>query len=456
MSLNIIILAAGQGKRMCSKLPKVLHTLAGKPLLQRVVETAAQLHPTAIYVVYGHQGEQVRTACQKLPVQWVEQTAQLGTGHAVAQVLPLLNDCDQALILVGDTPLITAETLQKLIAATPANTVGLVTAILANPTGLGRVLRNADQKILGIVEEKDASETQRQIKEINTGIILAPVQHLRRWLAQVKNNNAQGEYYLPDIISMAVQEGISITTFTATSSYEVQGINDRAQLAELERYHQRNVAQQLMLKGVTLLDPQRFDLRGDLEIAADVTIDVNVIIEGKVSIGANSYIGPHSVLRNVIIGDNVTINSHCVMEDSEIGAGCIVGPFARLRPGAQLAAGAHIGNFVEVKKSSIGAGSKINHLSYIGDATIGQDVNIGAGTITCNYDGVNKHQTIIGDNVHIGSDTQLIAPVSVGAGATVAAGSTVAKDVPAGALTLTHKLEQRIVKDWRRPEKIQK
>lgn len=444
MTLNIIILAAGQGKRMKSHLPKMLHTLAGKTLLQHVVTAAEALSPTTIYVVYGHGGNEIRAHGKQLSVQWVEQQQQLGTGHAVTQVLPLLTQEGRVLVLVGDAPLISPALLQKLLTETPPNEVGVITAIVPDPAGLGRILRDVNGKVIGIVEEKDTTIEQKKIQEVNSGIIVAPLECLHRWLPKLQNHNAQGEYYLPDIMTMAVAEGIPITAIPADSYYEVQGVNDRAQLAMLERYYQRQLANNLMLAGVTLRDPERFDVRGTLEAARDVTIDVNVIIEGNVSIGKNSSIGPNTILRDVKIGENVTIKANSIIEEAEIANDCIIGPFARIRPGTKLDRGVHIGNFVEVKKSIVGTGSKINHLSYVGDATVGCEVNIGAGTITCNYDGVNKHQTIIEDRVFIGSDTQLVAPVTIGHDAIIGAGSTVIHDAPAEALTLTQRLEQRV------------
>ncbi len=449
MTLNIIILAAGQGKRMLSDQPKMLHTLAGKSLLQHVVTAAEALHPTAIYVVYGHGGVEIRKECQHLPVQWVEQQQQLGTGHAVAQALPLIDNESPVLILLGDVPLITPDLLQKLLAETPPDGVGWVTVNMPDPSGLGRILRDAKGKIIGVVEDKDATTEQSKIQEINTGIITAPVNCLKRWLPQLKNHNSQGEYYLPDILPIAVAEGITITSVQAASTYEVQGVNDRVQLALLERYQQRRLANKLMLAGVTLRDPERLDIRGDLQVANDVTIDVNVIIEGTVSIGKNTIIGPNTFLRDVKIGENVVVKANSVLEETEIANDCIIGPFARLRPGTKLDAGVHIGNFVEVKKSTIGATTKINHLSYVGDATVGRGVNIGAGTITCNYDGVNKHQTIIEDRVFIGSDTQLVAPVTIGHDAVIGAGSTITRNAPAETLTVTQRLEQRALKKTR-------
>jgi len=455
MLLNVIILAAGQGKRMQSRLPKVLHSLAGKPLLEHIVITAQSLNPKDIYIVYGHGGAQVREHLQHLAINWVEQAQQLGTGHAVQQAIPKINDDTQVLVLVGDAPLITTGTLQKLIAQTPANCVGIVTVTTPNPSGLGRIIRDQKNNVMGIVEEKDASTTEKQIQEINSGIIIAPAKKLKMWLAALKNNNQQAEYYLTDIIGMAAAENISITTISAISCEEVQGINDRIQLAQLERYYQLQQAQKLMLQGVTLIDPQRFDVRGELICAADVTIDVNVIIEGKVTLGPDSYVGANTILRNVTAGKNVIIKPNSIIEDATIGNACTIGPFARIRPGTVLADGVHIGNFVEIKNSTIANQSKINHLSYVGDAAIGQSVNIGAGTITCNYDGANKHQTIIEDDVFVGSNTALVAPITVKKGSTIGAGSTISRDVPANSLALT-RAETRSIPAWKRPIKKQK
>lgn len=452
MTLSIVVLAAGLGKRMCSTLPKVLHPLGGKPLLTHVITAAQALQPAGIYVIYGHQGERVRTQLADLNVQWIEQTQQLGTGHAALQAMPYLKGEQRILILFGDGPLISPQTLQKLLHNTPENNLGLLTVNLPDPTGLGRMLRDAAGKVLAVVEEKDATLEQKKISEVNGGIMLAPLGCLRRWLDALNNNNAQGEYYLPDIIAMAVKENMAITTMMPDAIAEVQGVNDRAQLAALERIYQQQQAEKLMLAGVTLRDPNRFDLRGDAQIAADVTIDINVILEGTVTIGAGSYIGPNCLLTNVEIGTNVQIKANSVIENAIIAENCVIGPFARIRPETVLAAGVHVGNFVEIKKSKVAQGSKINHLSYVGDATVGAGVNIGAGTITCNYDGVNKYQTIIGDDVFIGSNSQLIAPVTIGEGATIGAGSTIVRNAPAGTLTLS-RAEQKTVAGWRRKKK---
>ena len=452
MALKVIILAAGQGKRMYSSLPKVLHPLAGKPMLQWVIEAAQSLEPEAIYVVYGHEGEQIRAFFQAAPVQWIHQTAQLGTGHAVSQVLPYLNPDDKVLILCGDVPLISSQTLTLLTQALNQKTLNLVIAKLDNPTGLGRIIRNERADILGIVEEKDATEPQRTIKEIYAGILATSAANLLSWLPNLSNANAQQEYYLTEIVDFAVKDGCAIQGVFATAPEEIQGVNTRSQLIQLERYYQQQQAERLLNAGVTVLDPARFDLRGELIVGQDVVIDVNVIIEGKVVIGNGCYIGPNSLLKNVQIADHVEVLANCVLEDAVIANHCTIGPFARLRPGSQLAEGAKIGNFVEIKQAIIGYKSKVNHLSYLGDATLGTHVNIGAGTITCNYDGANKHHTEIGDHAFIGSDTQLVAPVKIGEWATIGAGSTITKDVPPDQLSLS-RVKQQIISGWQRPVK---
>jgi len=437
---------------MCSALPKVLHPLAGRPLLEHVIHTARQLQADHIYVVYGYGGSAVPQALEQLAVGWVEQAEQLGTGHAVSQAMPSVPDGDTVLVLYGDVPLISTATLQRLIVAVSDSSLGLLTVHQHDPRGYGRIVRNADKRVTRIVEEKDATSDERSISEINTGMIAAPAARMRAWLAKLENNNAQKEYYLTDVIALAVQDGIVINTVEPDKVAETMGINNKAQLAELERYYQRHEAERLMLEGVTLLDPLRLDVRGELSLGQDVVIDVNVILEGKVTLGNRVRIGPQVVLRNASIGDDVEILSHCVIEDATIEAGCRIGPFARIRPETKLAAGVHIGNFVEIKKSSVGAGSKINHLSYIGDATVGREVNIGAGTITCNYDGANKHQTVIEDGAFIGSDTQLVAPVTVGAQATIGAGSTITQDVAPKTLAVS-RVKQSTVPGWKRPVK---
>lgn len=452
MTLSTVILAAGQGKRMHSETPKVLHKLAGKSLLEHVIQTAHSFSTEAPIVIYGHQGEKIRHQLAALNVQWLEQPQQLGTGHALLQALPLIPDNQPVLVLYGDVPLITAATLQKFIAATPANTLGIITANFNNPTGLGRIIRDTSGKILRIVEEIDADEAQREIKEINSGIYLIPSSLLKKWLPTLQNKNSQGEYYLTDIIALAAAEKIAIESTQPNAAEEVQGVNDRLQLATLERFYQQEYAKKLLRQGVTIVDPARIDVRGELSIGQDVIIDINVIFEGHVKIGNNCVIGANTILRNVIIGNNVEIKSHSVLDGAEISEQSIIGPFARLRPGTVLGPQTHVGNFVEIKNSDIGLGTKINHLSYIGDSEIGKHVNIGAGTITCNYDGVNKHRTIIGDNAFIGSDSQLIAPVTIGEGATIGAGSTITRDAPAHELTIC-RTPQRSVKNWQRPKK---
>jgi bifunctional UDP-N-acetylglucosamine pyrophosphorylase/glucosamine-1-phosphate N-acetyltransferase len=449
--LKTIILAAGQGTRMRSKVPKVLHKLAGKPMLERVIETAQTISPS-ISIVYGYQGDTVKTALSSYNINWVHQAEQLGTGHAVKQSVLDNESADQILVLLGDTPLITTQTLNALRENTAKNEVGIVTVHLENPYGLGRILRDKNNHIVGIVEEKDATDEQKKITEINTGIMLLPTQHLKQWLAKLKNNNAQKEYYLTDIFAMAVAEKVAIKNVSPQFIEEVMGINTRVQLAHLERVYQQRAAEQLMLSGVTLLDPSRFDLRGTLTCAEDVTIDVNVIIEGNVSIGRGTSIGANTSLKNCTIGENVVIESNVVIDDSTVGNHCTIGPFARLRPGTQLAEKVKVGNFVETKKAIVGEGSKLPHLSYIGDADIGKHVNIGAGTITCNYDGVNKFKTTIHDGAFIGSDSQLVAPVTIGEGAYIGAGSTITKDAPAQKLTIS-RAKQITIEGWKPPKK---
>ncbi len=451
MSLEIVILAAGQGTRMRSTLPKVLHPLAGRPLLEHVIGTARQLEARAIHVVYGHGGELVRERLGGLDVNWVEQAEQLGTGHAVAQAMPAVGDDARVLVLYGDVPLIGADTLRRLAVAA-ADGLGLLTAELDDPTGYGRILRDGEGRVVGIVEHKDASPEQLAIREINTGFLAAAAADLRRWLGALSNDNAQGEYYLTDIVGMATAEGLPVNAVPPGAIDEILGVNDRAQLAHLERAFQRREAERLMRAGTTLLDPARFDLRGSLQAGCDVTIDVNCVFEGEVVLGDEVRIGPNCLLRNVRVADRVEILANCVIEDAVIGAGARIGPFARIRPGTRLAEQVHIGNFVEVKNADIGAGSKVNHLSYVGDADIGSRVNVGAGTITCNYDGAYKHRTVIGDDAFIGSDTQLVAPVKVGAGATIGAGTTLTKDAPPGELTLS-RVPQQTRKGWKRPVK---
>ena len=453
MGLSIVILAAGQGKRMNSDLPKVLHKLAGKALLDHVTTTALKLDPSQPpIVIHGHQGDVLRHQLAFLNVTWIEQTKQLGTGHALQQALPQIPSGDRVLVLYGDVPLISVETLKQFILSTPANALGIITASLPNPTGYGRIIRNDGNKIINIIEEKDANEKERQIQEINSGIYLIPAAHLQKWLPQLRNDNAQQEYYLTSIVHFAVKENIEISSIKPKAHEEIFGINDRLQLSALERVYQRQIAERLMLQGVTICDPNRLDIRGEVIIGKDVTIDINVILEGRVVIGNQCTIGPHTILRNAILGDHVEIRANSIIDGSEIANDCIIGPFARLRPGTELAASVHVGNFVEIKNGIIGEHTKINHLSYIGDSHIGKRVNIGAGTITCNYDGVNKHHTHIGDEAFIGSNSQLVAPIKIGEGATIGAGSTITRDAPANQLTLC-RATQRTIASWQRPPK---
>lgn len=452
MSLAIIILAAGKGTRMKSAKPKVMHTLAGKPMLQHVIDTAKQLSPSQLAVVCGNGADEVVPYLQNQQIDVVMQHEQKGTGHAVEQAKASFADSEQVLVLYGDVPLITTETLQDLIESGDNNSLKVLTAILEDPTGYGRIVRDYDDNMLCITEEKDADEEIKLINEINTGIMCIPAKWLTEALSQLDNNNAQGEYYLTDLIAKAVNQGIEINSITCEDEMEVAGINNRVQLAEVESYYQQLKATELMMSGVTFRDPARVDIRGDIKAGQDITIDINVIFEGNNTIADNVSIGAHCIIINSIIHEGAEILPNSIIENAEVGTNCSVGPFARLRPGTKLAAKAKVGNFVEVKNANIGLGSKINHLSYIGDTDMGADVNIGAGTITCNYDGANKHRTVIGDRVFVGSDTQLVAPVTVEDGATIGAGSTIRKTAPADALTLT-KSEQKTVKGWQRPVK---
>ena len=436
--MNVVILAAGKGKRMYSDLPKVLHPLAGKALLAHVIDTSRQLGAARICVVYGHGGELVRETLDAPDLNWARQEPQLGTGHAVLQAMPALaGTTASTLVLYGDVPLTRAATLQRLIDAAGGDALGLLTAHLDNPRGYGRIVR-VDGKVVRIVEEKDADDAERAIREINTGILVAPTAALARWLPGLGNRNAQGEYYLTDIVALAVAEGMPVVTAHPDAGWETEGVNSKVQLAQLERVYQRNLAERLLEQGVTLADPSRIDVRGELVCGRDVSIDVNCVFEGR-----------------VVLGDGVRIKANCVLEDAVVGAGSIVGPFARLRPGTELGREVHIGNFVEVKNSSIADQSKANHLAYVGDATIGSRVNVGAGTITCNYDGANKFRTVIEDDVFIGSDTQLVAPVIVGRGATLGAGTTLTRDAPPDQLTVS-RAKQVSIPGWKRPVKKKK
>jgi bifunctional UDP-N-acetylglucosamine pyrophosphorylase/glucosamine-1-phosphate N-acetyltransferase len=448
--MNVVILAAGQGKRMHSDLPKVLHPLAGRPLLAHVLATARALAPQRIVVVYGHGGERVRDAFTDSGVHWALQEPQLGTGHALGQALSALGADARTLVLYGDVPLTAAETLRALVVAAGEG-VGLLTVDLEDPAGYGRILRE-DGRVTRIVEHRDATPSERAIREVNTGIMVLPTARLAGWLGALSNANAQREYYLTDVVAMAVREGLPVAAVQPRHVWEILGVNSKVQLAELERIHQREQAQRLLERGVTLADPARIDVRGELECGRDVFIDVNCVFEGRVVLGDGASIGANCVLRDLTVGPGTRIEPFCHLEHSDIGGACRVGPFARLRPGVTLGERVHIGNFVEAKGSSIGDGSKANHLSYVGDTTVGRNVNIGAGTITCNYDGANKHRTVIEDDAFIGSDTQLVAPVRVGRGATLGAGTTLTKDAPEGQLTVS-RAKQVSIPGWQRPVK---
>ncbi|MBS0309177.1 MAG: bifunctional UDP-N-acetylglucosamine diphosphorylase/glucosamine-1-phosphate N-acetyltransferase GlmU [Proteobacteria bacterium] len=452
--MNIVILAAGMGKRMQSSLPKVLHPLAGKPLLSHVVDTARSLKPTSLCVVYGHGGEVVPQQLAADDLAFAKQEPQLGTGHAVMQAAAHLKDGVPTLVLYGDVPLTSAASLQRLIDSAGNDKLAILTVELDDPTGYGRIVRNGGE-IVKIVEQKDASEAERAIREVNSGILVAPTAHLKRWLTTLSNDNAQGEYYLTDIVARAVAEGVPVKSAQPAAVWETLGVNSKVQLAELERIHQRNVANALLERGVTLADPARIDVRGSLTCGRDVTIDVNCVFEGTVEVEEGASIGANCVIRNAKIGRGAQIKPFCHIEEASVGAASQIGPYARLRPGTELGDDVHIGNFVEVKNSQIAAHSKANHLAYVGDATVGARVNIGAGTITCNYDGANKFRTVIEDDVFIGSDSQLVAPVRVGKGATLGAGTTLTKDAPEGKLTVS-RAKQMAIEGWQRPVKQKK
>jgi bifunctional UDP-N-acetylglucosamine pyrophosphorylase/glucosamine-1-phosphate N-acetyltransferase len=452
MSLSVVILAAGQGKRMKSDLPKVLQPLAGKPLLGHVLDAARGLQAAATHVVYGHGGEQVLNAFPDRGVQWVLQTEQHGTGHAVSQAMPNVPDDHLVLVLYGDVPLVQLETLARLVAEAGEKSIAILSVMLPDPTGYGRIVRDGAGNVVRIVEHKDANAKERAIHECNTGLMCVPAGRLRKWLAELKNDNAQGEYYLTDVIVAAVKGGLKVNAVIAPTATEVLGVNDKLQLAELEAAYRRQRSAELMLAGATIVDPTRFDARGPVKVGRDVFIDVNVVLEGSVVLGNRVRIGPNVVIRDSDIGDDTVIHANCVIERANVGPRCLVGPFARLRPEALLREDVHVGNFVEVKKSELKRGAKANHLTYLGDATIGERVNVGAGTITCNYDGVNKWRTEIGAGAFIGSGTMLVAPVKVGAGATIGAGSTITKDTPDDKLTL-ERSKQVTIDGWKRPEK---
>ena len=453
--LEILILAAGKGTRMRSDLPKVLHKLAGKPLLGHVVDTSHALGAAQTCVVYGFGGEAVPQAMADDKLTFVLQAEQQGTGHAVKQALPQLSDDSVTLVLYGDVPLTHTRTLQPLVTAAQAGKMGLLTVKLAQPDGYGRIVRDADGRVRRIVEHKDATPAERAIHEVNTGILAVATRHLRQWIDELKNDNAQGEYYLTDIIALAVRDGLMVETHHPACEWEVLGVNSKAQLAELERIHQGEIARALLDAGVTLMDPARLDVRGTLTCGRDVVIDVNCVFEGLVELGDGVQVGANCVLRNVKIAAATRIDAFTLVDDAVIGEANRLGPFSRIRPGTSLARDVHVGNFVEIKNSQIDDGSKINHLSYVGDTTMGKRVNIGAGTITCNYDGANKHRTVIEDDVFVGSDTQLVAPITVGQGATLGAGTTLTRDAPAGELTLS-RAKQLTVNGWKRPVKQKK
>ncbi|MBI1424047.1 MAG: UDP-N-acetylglucosamine diphosphorylase/glucosamine-1-phosphate N-acetyltransferase [Gammaproteobacteria bacterium] len=450
--VSVVILAAGQGTRMKSRLPKVLHPIGGKSLLAHVIHTARTLNAARTVVVYGHGGELVRNTLASEDVSWVEQAKQLGTGHAVAQAVPEIADEHCILVLYGDVPLTRATTLSDLIYRAGNDKLAILTVHLEDPFGYGRIVRDAHGHIQRIVEQKDANDEEKKIGEVNTGILAVNGKLLKGWLSRLDNKNAQGEYYLTDIIAMAVSDGVEVVAAHPASEDEVLGVNSRTQLAYLERVYQRLRAEELMVQGVTIIDPARIDIRGKVTVGQDVTLDVNVVLEGDITLGSDIYIGPNCVLRNTIVEDGVQMQAMCVADGARIGAKSLVGPYSRLRPGAQLAGDNHIGNFVEIKNSVIGLGSKVNHLTYIGDTEMGSGVNIGAGTITANYDGANKHKTIIEDNASTGSNSVLVAPVTIGAGATIAAGSVISKDAPAGKLTVARG-KQVTIDGWQRPVK---
>jgi bifunctional UDP-N-acetylglucosamine pyrophosphorylase/glucosamine-1-phosphate N-acetyltransferase len=450
--LSIVILAAGQGKRMLSDLPKVLQPLAGVPLLAHVVELAESLNPAAIHVVYGHGGEHVRAAFKQRRLQWAHQREQLGTGHAVAQAMSAIPDSHRVLVLYGDVPLLRSETLRELIDSSNGYDLSLLTARFADPTGYGRIVRASNGKPQRIVEQADTTATQRRIQEINTGVVIAGARQLKLWLAALRPRNARGEYYLTDILALAVKQRRRVATVQAADIAEVQGINDRQQLADAEAAYRCRRARALMAQGVTLIDPARVDLRGPITVGRDVQLDVNVVIEGPVTLGDRVRIGPNTVVSNVSIGAGTIVLANCVMQDAQIGKNCRIGPYTRVRPKSQVSDDVHLGNFVEIKASDIGVGSKINHLTYVGDSVVGSAVNIGAGTVTCNYDGVNKWTTHIGDGAFIGSGSMLVAPVKIGEHATIGAGSTISSDAPAEKLTLARS-RQTTIEQWQRPRK---
>jgi len=451
VSLSVIILAAGQGTRMKSSRPKVMHRVAGVPMLEHVYRRSLELGADDIHIVYGHGGEHLQEYCSGFNVDWSLQAEQLGTAHAVEQASPKVSDESVVLVLYGDVPLIKTETLKDLISKVSGNNIALLTVDLDEPAGYGRIVRE-DKKVTSIVEHKDASDEQKKIKEVNTGILAVRAAYLNECLGKIGNNNSQGEYYLTDIIALAVADGNEIVTAQPENTYEVEGVNDRKQLARLERIHQQEMIEKIMLQGISVADPERIDIRGELKIGNDSFIDINVIFEGEVEIGSNVTIGAGCIITNSKVADGCTIKPYSVLENAVVDEAVEVGPFARLRPGAHLHKNSRVGNFVEIKNTELGEGSKASHLSYLGDSEIGRDVNIGAGTITCNYDGVNKHKTIIKDGAFIGSDSQLVAPVTIGKNATIGAGSTISKDAADDSLTLSRSV-QKTIKSWQRPTK---
>lgn len=453
--LNIVILAAGKGTRMRSSLPKVLHEVGAKPILGHVIDCAKALNPDKVIVVYGFGGEIVKNAFSQENITWVNQAEQLGTGHAVQQAVPYLEDNAKTLILLGDVPLVDVESCRNLVAQSTHQLV-IQSFNKADPTGYGRIVRSPDGQVNAIVEHKDATDAQRNILEVNTGIMAMPNKYLKKWLSLLTNNNAQGEYYLTDIVSLAAAEGVSVSAEIIKDEWSVTGINSKSDLVQIERVHQSKIAQNLLNLGVTLKDASRLDVRGNLTCGRDVEIDVNCVFEGNVTLGNFVKISANCVIKNAVIADGTKIAAFTHIDDTEIGQNSRIGPFARLRPGTTLAADTHIGNFVELKNAQVDIGSKVNHLSYIGDTTIGKHVNVGAGTITCNYDGANKFRTVIEDGAFIGSDSQLVAPVTIGKNATIAAGSTITKDAPADALTLCRAREQKSIVGWQRPVKTKK
>ena len=452
MPISVVILAAGQGKRMKSDLPKVLQSLAGRPLLRHVIDTARELDAAGIHVVYGHGGESVRDSLAGAGLNWALQAEQLGTGHAVMQAMPAVPDHHRVLVLYGDVPLVEAATLRRLLEGAGESAMAVLSVRMQDPTGYGRIVRDRAGNVVRIVEHKDANAKERAIDEVNTGLMALPAQRLREWLGALRNDNAQREYYLTDVVVMAAKAGLKVNAVLAGSEDEVLGVNDKVQLAQVEAVYRRRRATELMLAGVTLVDPSRFDARGPVSVGRDVCIDVNVVFEGKVTLGDRVRIGPNALIKDSVIGNDTVVFANCVIDSADIGTNCNIGPFARFRPSSTLAAGVHIGNFVEVKNSILGRGSKSNHLTYLGDTTVGEKVNVGAGTVTCNYDGANKWRTEIGDGAFIGSGAMLVAPVTIGAGATIGAGSTITRDAPDGKLTL-ERSKQVTLEGWKRPQK---